>query len=163
MKTVYKIVNCTLSIESIGGSCMPVKKIVDGVKKLNDVENLKSGLDMKSHIKEIQRMGFKRFWKMNNKVFYLSGIILLGLIGIHALLNSEPVRLIKTDLTWSKFYFIITAGLFTMLAVYIIKFTLTVSIKQEFNTDNFMRAKMGKLKGIDWKSAEEPFQKKKNS
>lgn len=140
---------------------MPLEKIVNGVKKLNDEEKIKNSISMKKHIDEIKRMGWKKFWKMNNKVFYLLGIMLIIIIVLDKLMNSEIIRLIKNDRSWAIGYFAVSTFVFTAIVIYMIHFTLTIGIKQDYNTNSFMRVKMNKLKGIDWKSAEEPFERKK--
>lgn len=141
---------------------MPVDKMVNKMRKLNN-EDIKSKLGMKKYIDEIKEMGWKKFWKANNKVFYLVGYILTALILITLFLNSRIIVLIKTDESWAGMYFLASTAIFILITIYIINFMLTIGIKQDYNTDNFMRTKMGKLKGIDWKSAEEPFVKKKKN
>lgn len=139
---------------------MPINKMINNLKKLNDDENAKSKFNMKNYMQEIKEMGWKKFWKANNKVFYFVGTILAGLILINILLNSKIVTLFKTDDKWASFYFLGTTLLFTGFTVYMINFLANIGLKQEFNTDNFFRTKE-KLKGVDWKSAEEPYLKKK--
>ncbi len=139
---------------------MPIKKMVNNLKKLNDDETIKSKLDMKKYIEEIKIMGWKKFWKMNNKVFYFAGTILGALILINIFLNSKIITTFRTDDKWSMIYFVATFLLFGGTTIFIINFMATIGIKQEFNTDNFLRTKE-KLKGVDWKSAEEPYLKKK--
>lgn len=140
---------------------MPIKKIVHGVKQLNNPEKLKAALDVKKHIEEIKKMGWKKFWKMNNRAFYLAFWIIGGIIGVEILLNCRYVDLIKTTMAWSKIYFVATLTIFTLITGSIINYYINIGIKQDYNTDIFMRTKMSKLKGIDWESAEAPFQKKK--
>lgn len=140
---------------------MPIKKIIHGIKKLNDNEKLSASLDMRKHIDEISKIGWKRFWKANNKIFYLLLSLILCAVGIVYLLNTDTVIAIRTDMFWSKVYLLGTIIIYTVIMFYIMHYYLQIGIKQDFNTDNFMRTKMNKLKGIDWKSAEEPYLKKK--
>lgn len=140
---------------------MPINKIIKGAQDITDTEKIKSVFNVKGYIEEIQKMGYKKFWIANNKVIYLITALIVGLILYQMFRTSRPIMLCKTDPTWSLIYFSISTLIFAAITFFIIQFTFTISIKQDYNTDNFMRTKMSKLKGIDWKSAEEPFQKKK--
>lgn len=140
---------------------MPINKLMKDAKQLNDSEKIKGMFNVKGYIEEIQAMGFKKFWKANNKVIYLIVILIIGIILLQMFRTSHIITLIKTDPTWAKVYFFLSTFAYTGIAIFILNYTLTISLKQDYNTDYFMRTKMSKLKGIDWKSAEEPFLKKK--
>lgn len=140
---------------------MPIKHIINGIKKVNNVETLKANLDMKKHIDTLQKMGWKKFWQMNNKLFKLLGILIVGTILFLKFAESKFVENIENIPRYSEYYFWGTLLLYSGLIVYVIHFMMTESIK-DFNVNTFTRIKMKEFSGVDWKKADGQFKNKNN-
>lgn len=137
---------------------MSLNKIFSGLKNLNDAEKLKSFVGVRKILAEVQQLGLKKFWEMNNKVFYLILKILIVIIIYSTIRNSRIVTLFRTDLEWSLVYFAGTMLIFITTIGYAINFYLKIGIKQDFNTDEIMRKQM-KYKGVDWHKHQELLKK----
>jgi hypothetical protein len=138
---------------------MPMQKMIHGIKHMDDDDKLKATVSIKRKIDELQKIGWKKFWKLNNRLIKLLSIIFGVLLLLLYLNSTYAVKSIRHNYDWAKWYFLGTLLIFSALTFYIIKFSFDNKL-QDYNTNNFSRAKL-KHKGIDWQAAEEPFMKSK--
>lgn len=115
---------------------------------------------LKTYIQEVKKIGWKQFWKQNNKAIIFLLKLLLAAFVLGVIESTSFVKVIKNNQQYSKIYFLLTLLAFTFTVAYQVWFYFEVGIKQDFNTSQFSRVKE-KTKGVDWKKAEEPYNKKK--
>lgn len=131
------------------------------IKHENHSESHKKDSFLKVYIQEVKKIGWKQFWKQNNKaIIFLFKLLLVAFV-IGVIESTKFVHEIKTNQEYSKIYFLLTLTFFILTVAYQVWFYFQAGIKQDFNTSQFSRVKEKTLKGIDWKKAEAPYHNKK--
>lgn len=133
------------------------------INQNNNLETHKKTSFLKVYLQEAKKMGWKQFWKQNDKAVKFLLKLLLAAFALGVIESTSFVEKIKYDKDYAKLYFLLTLIAFTMTVAYQAWFYFEVGIKQDFNTSQFTRVKEKSFKGVDWKKAEAPYNSKKKS